>query len=64
MNGTVAPMAPQGEAVPVAPKGGEAPKKMPGAPTAPMTMNGIGVEATPVAAPRLDNEQEGPKHPF
>jgi hypothetical protein len=55
--------APTGEAVPVAPKAGEAPKKMPTS-TAPMTMNGIGVDATPVAAPRLDNEQEGPKHPF
>lgn len=53
-----------GETVPVPPKAGEAPKKMPTATTPPMTMNGLGIDATPVAAPRLDNEQEGPKHPF
>ena len=58
--GMVAPQG--GEVVPVPPKTGEAPKKMPTTP--PMTMNGIGIDATPVAAPRLDNEQEGPKHPF
>jgi hypothetical protein len=50
------------EAIPAQPKPGEAPRKMPS--TTPMTMNGVIHDVTPVVAPRLGIEQEGPKQPF
>jgi hypothetical protein len=50
------------ETIPAQPKPGEAPKKMPS--TTPMTFGGAIHDVTPVVAPRLGVEQEGPKQPF
>jgi hypothetical protein len=40
------------------------PQKMPAAGGTPMTINGVIRDVTPVVAPRLSFEQDGPRQPF
>jgi len=60
------PIGTPAEAIPAQPRPGEAPRRMPatGGGGTPMTIGGVIRDVTPVVAPRLSIEQEGPRQPF
>jgi len=63
-SGTGAPIGAEPIQAPKTGGTGTAPQKMPTAGGTPMTINGVIRDVTPVVAPRLSIEQEGPRQPF